>query len=203
MGLEVVAVRIYQPPLAAIESPTSPDIACQAMSPPRLSVTEYAVLGVLAEEPSHGFAISKELDAESEIGRVFTVRRPLVYRALDRLVEAGFAEPVATEKGDGPQRVIYRVTRNGRRRLNTWLGQPVDHVRDLRIEFLLKLTLTTRTGRSPLGLIREQQAALSPTFDALEQPADQSVDHVELWRRHNAVAAAGYLKELEARFGRD
>ena len=168
--------------------------------PPRLSVTEYAVLGVLAEEPSHGFAISKQLDADNEVGRVFTVRRPLVYRALDRLVESGYAEPVATEKGEGPQRVIHRVTRNGRRRLRSWLGQPVDHVRDLRIEFLLKLTLTTRAGGSPLELIRAQQAALSPTFDALEQPPAEPIDHIELWRRHNAAAAADYLKELEGRF---
>ena len=178
----------------------SSDIAFESMSAPRLSLTEHAVLGILAEEPSHGFAISKRLDGDSEVGRVFTVRRPLVYRALDRLVEAGYAEPVVTEKGEGPQRVIHRVTRNGRRRLNTWLGHPVGHVRDLRIEFLLKLTLLTRSGKPPLGLIRAQRAVLAPTFEALEQPPDESIDHVELWRLHNAAAAAGYLKELETRF---
>ena len=115
-----------------------------------LSTTEYAVLGVLAEGTSHGFALAKLLAADSEVGRVFRVRRPLVYRALDRLVEAGYAEPVSTEKGDaGPQRVVHKITRRGRRQLDRWLAQPVEHVRDIRIEFLLKLALLDRRGRSP------------------------------------------------------
>ncbi len=175
-------------------------IASGAMSVPRLSLTEYAVLGILAEGSSHGFAISKELGPDSEVGRVFTVRRSLVYRALERLVDMGYATAVATEKGDGPNRVVHRVTRNGRRRLSGWLGRPVSHVRDLRIEFLLKLTLLTRSGESPLALIRAQLAALAPTFEALEAPMTDPHDHVELWRRHNAAAAASYLKELETRF---
>ena len=170
------------------------------MSVTRPSVTEYAVLGILAEEPSHGFAISKQLEAESDVGRVITVRRPLVYRALDRLVEAGYAEPVTTEQGEGPQRVIHRVTRKGRNRLRAWLSQPVDHVRDLRIEFLLKLALLRRSEQSPLALIRAQRVALDPTLEALDDPELEPDDHVELWRQHNAAAATAYLEDLEARF---
>jgi DNA-binding PadR family transcriptional regulator len=163
-----------------------------------LSTTEYAVLGVLGEGATHGFALSKLLAADGEVGRVFRVRRPLVYRALDRLVEAGYAESVSTEKGDaGPQRVVHKITRRGRRRLDRWLTQPVDHVRDIRIEFLLKLALLHRRGRSPVDLIRDQKAALLPTFSALEVPP--SDDYLELWRRHNAAAALTYLDDLESR----
>ena len=85
-----------------------------------LSVTEFAVLGVLAEKPSHGFAIAKELEPTADLGRVFTVRRPLVYRALDRMADIGYVETATTEPGAGPQRVVYRVTRAGRRRLRRW-----------------------------------------------------------------------------------
>jgi DNA-binding PadR family transcriptional regulator len=169
----------------------------QQVTPYRLSVTEFAVLGILAEGPTHGFAISRQLDPGSEVGRVITVRRPLVYRALDRLVELGFAEPTFTEKGEGPQRVIHRVTPSGRGRLNSWLNQPVEHVRDLRIEFLLKLALLRRSDRSPFALIRAQRTALDPTLAALDDPAHDPSDHVELWRQHNAAAAAAYLEELE------
>jgi PadR family transcriptional regulator AphA len=121
-----------------------------------------------------------------------------VYRALDRLAESGYAEAVATEKGDaGPQRVVFRVTPSGRRRLNRWLAHPVDHVRDLRLQFLLKVALLDRAGRSPLGLIRDQRAALEPTLKALHHGSTTSDDPVELWRRHNAVAAAGFLDAVE------
>jgi PadR family transcriptional regulator AphA len=165
---------------------------------PSLSLTEYGVLGVLADRPCHGFALSKQLGPDGEVGRVLTVRRPLVYRALDRLVEAGLAEPAHTERGDaGPQRVIHRVTREGRRRLRHWLGEPVEHIRDMRIEFQLKITLLQRSGVSPLGLVRRQRAALDPTLAALDDPATEPLDHLRLWRRHNAAAAAAYLDDLE------
>lgn len=168
------------------------------MTATRHSTTEFAVLGLLAEGATHGFALSKHLDTEAEIGRVFTVRRPLVYRALDRLVETGLAEAVTTERGDaGPHRVIHRITPAGRRRLRHWLATPVDHLRDLRIEFLLKLTLVERSGRSSLELVRAQRAALTDTIAALE--ALDLDDPIELWRHHNAVAAGSFLEELERR----
>ncbi|MGA9597028.1 MAG: PadR family transcriptional regulator, partial [Acidimicrobiia bacterium] len=123
----------------------------------------------------------------------------LVYRALDRLVEAGYAEPVSTEKGDaGPQRVVHKITRRGRRRLDRWLATPVAHVRDIRIVFLLKLALVHRRGRSPVDLIRDQKAALLPTLTALETP--DADDYLELWRQHNAAAALAYLDDLECRY---
>ncbi|HEU4894354.1 MAG TPA: PadR family transcriptional regulator [Acidimicrobiia bacterium] len=160
-----------------------------------LSLTEHAVLGVLAEGPTHGFAIARELGAESDLGRIFTVRRPLVYRALDRLVEAGVAETVHVEPSDaGPNRVVHRVTRSGRRHLLRWLDEPVEHVRDLRLELMLKLALLARSGRSAGGLVSRQREALSPTLAALETAGSE--DPVEMWRRHIARAADAYLAEL-------
>jgi PadR family transcriptional regulator AphA len=163
-----------------------------------LSVTEHAVLGLLAEGPSHGFALSKQLEAEADVGRILTVRRPLVYRALDRLVENGLAETVHTEKGDsGPNRVIHRVTRDGRRELSSWLHRPVAHVRDIRIEFLLKVALLRRSKRSPAPLLEAQRTSLESTLAALGDPVTN--DHVEIWRRHVARAASAFLDELAAR----
>lgn len=162
-----------------------------------LSLTEYAVLGLLAEAPSHGFALARLLGPGTDVGRIFTVRRSLVYRALDRLVSDGLAEPVHTEPGDaGPVRVVHRVTPRGRGVLVRWLEDPVDHVRDIRMEFLLKIALLRRSGRSPARLIAAQRTSLEPTLVALDEP--EADDHVEIWRRHNARAAQAYLAELEA-----
>ena len=157
------------------------------------------MLGLLAEAPTHGFAIAKELAPGTSVGRVLTVRRPLVYRALDRLVALGLAEALHTEPGDaGPQRMVHRVTRPGRNRLNRWLAEPVEHVRDMRIEFQLKLVLLERSGKSPLTLVQAQRITLEPTLSALEAAPSAPIDHLELWRRHNAMAAASYLDHLES-----
>lgn len=165
----------------------------------RLSTTEYVVLGVVGVGPTHGFAVSKELAADSRLGRVFTVRRPLVYRALDRLTELGLIRPVATEHGEqGPNRTVLEITFDGTRRLEGWLEEPVGHVRDLRIEFLAKVALLEALGISPAPLVRAQRAALDPTLAALDGATQ--TDHVELWRYHNAVAADAYLRQLESRY---
>lgn len=166
------------------------------------SLTEYAVLGLLlAHGPTHGFAIAKSLQPGTDIGRVITVRRPLVYRALDRLVGAGLAEPAHTERGAaGPNRVIHRITRAGRRRLHAWLDKPVAHVRDMRIEFQLKLALLQRLERSPLELVVAQRKSLDPTLAALDVATSDPLDHLELWRRHNAAAAASFLRSLERHY---
>jgi PadR family transcriptional regulator AphA len=166
---------------------------------PQLSLTEFAVLGLLSEGAAHGFAISKELAPDSPVGRVLTVRRPLTYRALDRLVEAGLATPLHVEPGtNGPQRLIHQITPIGKTHLRRWLKTPVRHIRDMRIEFQLKLTLLSRSGLSPLSLVKAQRKILQPTLSALDVASGDQPDHVELWRQHNAAAAEAYLQQLES-----
>ena len=107
------------------------------------------------------------------------------------------AEPAHTEPGDaGPQRTIHRITSSGKAHLDRWIDRPVEHIRDMRIEFQLKLSLLQRSGRSPVGLVEAQYLVLLPTLAALKQSNDLDVDHLELWRQHNASAAVSYLRHL-------
>ncbi|MGF1599219.1 MAG: PadR family transcriptional regulator [Acidimicrobiales bacterium] len=162
-----------------------------------LSLTEWVVLALLAEGPTHGFAIAKALRPGTDLGRVFTVHRPLVYRALDRLVAGGLAESVQVERGEaGPDRTLLRPTRRGRAAVGRWLDRPVDHVRDLRIEFLVKLRLGQRRDRDPVVLVTAQRTALAATFEQLTAGPDGDV--VDLWRHHTATAAQAFLESLAA-----
>ena len=158
-------------------------------------MTEWVVLALVREAPTHGFAVARELQAESDLGRILTVHRPLVYRALARLQEAGLVEEAATEPGDaGPTRTIMRATRSGQAALKKWFVRPVDHIRDLRIEFLIKLRLTERRGNNAQPLVEAQRRELAPTFDLLAKPSTGDV--VDQWRRHNAIAARTFLNDL-------
>jgi PadR family transcriptional regulator AphA len=164
---------------------------------PELSLTEWTVLAVLAEAPTHGFGIAKELRAGADLGRIITVHRPLVYRALDRLAAAGLAESYTTEPGDaGPNRTVHRATGRGCDAVEHWLDRPVAHIRELRIEFLAKLRLNQRRSRDAAHLVAAQRAALAETFDQLT--GDEPADVVDLWRRSNATAARQFLDHLAA-----
>ncbi len=163
--------------------------------PLALSVTEWVLLGLLREDSSHGFALAKQLRRDTDLGRILTVRRPLVYRALDRLVGLGLVEPESTEPGDsGPTRTVHRITASGLEAIDRWLEEPVDHVRDLRVEFLVKLRLLERSDRAPDRLIAAQRSALGRTLERLtDRPGG---DVVDLWRAESAMAAKRFLDEL-------
>jgi PadR family transcriptional regulator AphA len=164
------------------------------------SLNEWVVLALLGEGPNHGFSLAKELSPGTDLGRVLTVRRPLVYRALDRSVDRGFAVPYQTEPGDsGPTRTVHRVTDVGDALTLRWLVEPVNHIRDVRVEFLVKLRLMERRGLSASVLISAQRAALTETIDGLtnRQSNDADADVVDHWRAENARAVARFLDQLD------
>ena len=64
-----------------------------------LAPGEWSVLALLSDAPAHGWALAKEMSRDGEVGRVWAVGRPLVYRALELLESRGLIEPVGSERG--------------------------------------------------------------------------------------------------------
>jgi PadR family transcriptional regulator AphA len=161
-----------------------------------LSLADEVCLAIIGEAPIHGWAIVKLLAPDGPLGRIWSLSRPLTYRSIDRLVDAGFVE-----RTDAGRRAILRATTAGRRRRRRWLDRPVDHLRELRTVFLLKLALRDRAGLPRGPLVATQRSRLADAIDALtatppasEPPA--TVDPVELWRRESALAADRFLRGL-------
>lgn len=167
---------------------------------PALSLTDWVVLGVLAEEPRHGFAVAKELGRDAELGQLWTVRRPLVYRAIDHLLEIGFAEPRFVEPGDqGPHRTVIAVTRVGRARLRRWLDDPVEHPREVRATLLVKLALRARRGDPLTPLARRQLDAFADVQTGLgrRRASTSSVSRLAVtWRYQANEAIRRFLEAL-------
>jgi DNA-binding PadR family transcriptional regulator len=165
---------------------------------PTLSINEWAVLGVLVDEDRHGYDIAAELQPGTPIGDAWRLTRQLVYRALERLQALGLAEAKRTEASTtGPPRTIYGTTAEGRATLDAWLVTPVDHVREIRNAFLLKMLIADRLGRDPHELVRAQRAAFAPLLDRLASRPGGDV--VALWRHHSALAVASFLDALDDR----
>ena len=138
-----------------------------------LTPSEYAVLALVAEKPIHGWALSVKLAKGGEIGAIWSLGRPLVYHSLERLEQEQLLKPVGLERGDrGPHRVVYGVTPKGRAALRSWLVQPVEHVRDIRSLFLLKVVLSQRVGIDVEPLLVAQRAVLVPFVTWLEAQLD-------------------------------
>lgn len=169
-----------------------------ASKPPvELSPTAWAVLGVIAERPTHGFAVAQLLVAEGPLGRVWTVPRPLVYREIGRLVERGLIHETATERSDaGPERTIVEATPAGRDAIGGWLAQPVEHVRDVRSLLLLKLALHARSGTDPTPLLVAQRTRLEPQLARMEEIRRRATGFdrtLALWRAASCRAAIEFV----------
>lgn len=170
------------------------------MTEPELTLIEGAVLGLLVQQPRHGFALAKEFALESTIGSIFTARPPVVYRALHTLtakdlVAGDQAESVAA----GPRRVVKHATAAGSDRLNQWIDTPVRHTRDVRVEFLLKLGLFEMLGRDPQPFIRRQYETLRPIYEAHRDVAPAAAGFAQaraVWRNEHARAVMNFLRRI-------
>ncbi len=166
---------------------------------PTLSLPEWTVLAVVSEQPTHGFAIAQLTAPQGELGRIWHIPRPVIYRSIGRLQEAGLLVPEAVESVRGPQRTIYSVTPAGREAVRHWLDTPVAHIREVRSHLLLKLALLDRAGGDPSGLLRRQRETLAPIAEAIktETPGSRGFDATLLaWRRATTAATLAFLDDL-------
>ncbi|MEQ8439122.1 MAG: PadR family transcriptional regulator [Ilumatobacter fluminis] len=156
---------------------------------------EWACLGVLYDEPAHGWAVARELRPDGPVGRVWSLSRPLTYRSIDRLAERRWIEPRAEETGGGgPTRTIMAATRAGRARFRSWLRTPVLHLRDLRSELLLKLVFAERLDIDVTAMVQDQRIVVDELAEALAAGDDPDV--VTLWRAESAAAAQRFLAQM-------
>ncbi len=170
------------------------------MPDPGLSLTEYVVLALLCERPAHGWPIVRALAEDGEIGRIWTVRRGLVYRTIDQLTDRALVEASGTVSGGpGPARTILQATPPGHTAVRAWLGEPVEHVRDLRSELLLKLVLGARAGADQRAMLEAQLVVLDAIDRSLSARHDgaDATDRVLLgFRLETTRAAARFVQSV-------
>jgi PadR family transcriptional regulator AphA len=168
-----------------------------------LSVTEWAVLGAIAEGRTHGFSVARGFEPTGQIGKVWTVPRPLVYRAIDALAEHGLIGRVGSVPGaGGPPRTLLEATAIGSARVRTWLDEPITHVRDARSHLLLKLLMMDRLGADPSVLIDRQRAMLDEMRAGLttKLAAASGFDEVLLrWRLYSTENLDRFLCDVRPR----
>ena len=172
---------------------------------PDLATTDWAVLALLSEGSTHGFAIARALAPGGEVGQVWTVRRALVYRSIDKLVGLGLAALVGVEgSSHGPRRTLVVASPAGRRRVTRWLGEPVAHLRDARSLLMLKLLFLERRGADPAPLLRAQRERFAEVERGLEATLLEGESNgfattLTRWRLENARAGLRFVDQLLAR----
>lgn len=130
----------------------------------------HAVLGLLAKGPSHGYELKARFEAaigpqwgEFNIGHL--------YQILDRLMRDRLVTRRAVAQPDRPDKLVYRLTKAGRRELDRWLDVPFVRQSGYRDDFFLKIFVASRLGparlHSVLGVQREAYLAELATLTEL------------------------------------
>lgn len=167
-----------------------------------MTPSEWAVLALLAEGPTHGFAIARAMAEDGEIGRVWSLRRPRVYYSIEALIRHGMARADRTVPSrSGPDRTVLRITPTGRLAVTEWLDTPVEHIRDARSQLLLKLLFLDRREADPAPLLDAQRTR----FEQIAQRLRGAVDHADgfdrtllVWRLETATAALHFIDAIAA-----
>ena len=141
---------------------------------PRNVSLKYGVLGLLAEEPLHGYEVKNRFEAM--LGGTWEVNIGQVYTTLQRLERDGLVRPVG-ERGDRGK-LLYELAEPGRKALTEWLAQPDSGPQELHEDIYVKLLLAARVANGNLAplLARQKRAYLQRLRDlnGLEERARRS-----------------------------
>ncbi len=145
-------------------------------SPPsrrlRLGPAEHSLLGMLASAESegiHGYDLARQYTVGA-LGEIIRLEPGMLYHHLKKLDRFGLLTTQVERQSDRPDRQIHTLTEAGASQLHTWLREPVQATREIRLDFLLKLLFTRRLAPERLhDLVQQQRAVLATLAGSLER----------------------------------
>jgi DNA-binding PadR family transcriptional regulator len=136
---------------------------------------EFVLLGLLDQEPVHGYDLFKRLNSLEPVGLVWRIKQSQLYAIMDRLEVEDLVVSTIIPGESHPNRKQYSLTKSGRSEFEVWRGSPVEHGREIRMEFLAKIYFTLRKNtETTLALIDAQRAACVTWIDKLEQTLSET-----------------------------
>lgn len=145
------------------------------MSKRRLPL-EQALLGLLMQEPMHGYDLHQQVKAE--LSEIWYMGISNIYGALKRLEQSGQVKSDLITQNDRPPRKVYQITQAGEQSFLDWLRRPVPTVREMRVEFPTKLYFFHALGLAGVDdLVAAQEAVCWERVQEMEQKIAQCPTH--------------------------
>jgi len=122
-----------------------------------LTPLHYAMLGLLRDQPAHGYQLQHAFGVGGDLNAIVPVEQPTLYAALKELARRRLIEGREAREGLRPPKVVYALTADGRRALIEWLREPVARMRQVRLDFLLKVYFNRARGKQRVRALVEAQ----------------------------------------------
>ena len=167
---------------------------------------EYAILGLLEGQPMHGYEMFQQFEGGT-LRQIVHLEMSQMYAFLKKLERMQYIEAQLEPQGVRPPRKVFHLTQLGHEVFLSWLMEPVERPREIRILFLIKLYFVQRILPDKIvPLLKQEIAACQKFLDHLEsqrlpdaRESDEAfLDHVVLRSRiHQTRAVLDWLRELQ------
>lgn len=163
---------------------------------------EFALLGLLAEGPLHGYELRRRLTAV--LGPFRALSFSVIYPQLRRMVEAD----LITEQEQGSEtnlsrrkRIVYQITKTGINRFNDLIGKSDakswdDEFFEVHFAFFGPTPIATR-----LRILEGRQRRLKDKAEILrsdiERIGETPNSYLSEWKRHNLEAIEREIEWIE------
>lgn len=127
----------------------------------------HAILGILMQEPLHGY----EIDAAFDRGlrRVCHLTISQIYAYLKSMEERGWVEGELIMQKSNPPKKVFHVTARGRQEMQKWLQSPLEEERPMRDALYTKIHFcATLTPERLPALVEEQLEILEAELADVE-----------------------------------
>ena len=142
---------------------------------------EYILLGLIKEQPAHGYALYDRLRNTSELSLIWQVKRSKLYYLLDKLETEGLLSVSVSRRGPYPDRKVYQLTSAGKKALGIWMNSPVMSSRYIRLAFLSKLYFLLKENEEGTAELIDQQVKICQGW------------HQNLQRQHQALEMDDFI----------
>jgi PadR family transcriptional regulator, regulatory protein AphA len=126
----------------------------------RLPLTiELALLGFLHQRPMYGYEIHRSMSDPAGLGQVWALKQSQLYALMGKLEAEGWLYSELETQETRPARKVFHLNPSGTHAFLDWLHAPVEHNRDMRLNFLVKLYFIRNEGESAMiQLVQKQRA---------------------------------------------
>ncbi|MBW2340887.1 MAG: helix-turn-helix transcriptional regulator [Deltaproteobacteria bacterium] len=164
---------------------------------------ENALLGILVTGPKHGYELHGYVSIK--MNQFWDLSMSQVYALLKRLEGNGVVESQEEWQERRPAKKIFSLSPRGKERFLDWVSSPVEHVRDVRIEFLAKLFFVRELHlKEGLTLIDKQIDVLQEKLRAIENSREKVSDEFQKvlysFKASQTTAALDWLRKCKASF---
>ncbi|MEW6299383.1 MAG: PadR family transcriptional regulator [Thermodesulfobacteriota bacterium] len=141
-----------------------------------LAPTAYAILGVLRERPMHGYEVARRFKPEADLGQIVPADMSTVYAFLKDLQEHGLISGKRETVGARPPRTVFSPTAEAEGLFLDWVRRPVARIREVRLDFLLKLYFAHSLGEAEARALIDGQITVCQGYLERQRTNSRGLD---------------------------